>query len=80
MNAISTTGEKGMDFDTFDISGQIDSSTTEAYVRLSTRSDGFFLSYIILSLRSDRRVKEEFNFRVDTLTYEYGIGYQVEDF
>jgi hypothetical protein len=72
-NATSTGGEKGVDIDTFDITASI-GGDTEANVRFSTGTDGWFLVYTILSFKTDVMVKQEYSFTVATLTYEHSSG------
>jgi hypothetical protein len=75
MNTVSTTGEKGIDIDTFNILDEV-GSDTEANVRLVTRGDRWYLVYMILSFKTNEVPKADYAFSVASVTYQYELGSQ----
>jgi hypothetical protein len=73
MNCLSTTGEVGIDLDTFDITGDVGTDTS-ANVRLRTQVDVWYLAYMILSFKTNMVPKPDYSFNVASVTYQYEIG------
>jgi hypothetical protein len=73
MNSKSTTGERGVDIDTFNILGEVGSDTS-ANVRLRTQVDGWQFVYMILSFKTDQVPKSNYLFDVASVTYQYELG------
>lgn len=73
MNAKSTTGEAGVDIDTFDITDDV-GSDTEANVQFSTDIDVWSLVYVILSFKTSMVPKDDYVFNVAAVTYSYELG------
>jgi hypothetical protein len=73
MNTVSTTGERGIDIDTFDILSEV-GSDTEADVRLVTEGDRWYLIYMILSFKTSVIPKADYAFNVAAITYGYELG------
>jgi hypothetical protein len=73
MNCVSTTGEKGIDIDTYDILSQV-GSDTEANVKLVTDGDRWYLIYMILSFKTSVVPKADYAFNVAAITYSYELG------
>ena len=73
INGISTTGEVGVDVDTFDIVEDV-GSDTEANVRFKNKYDSWNLTYVILSFKTSMMPKEDFLFNVSAVTYKYELG------
>ena len=73
MNCLSTTGEVGIDLDTFDITGDVGTDTS-ANVRLRTQVDVWYLVYQILSFKTNMVPKPDYSFNVASVTYQYEIG------
>jgi len=73
MNTVSTTGERGIDIDTFPILDEV-GSDTEANVRLVTRGDRWYLVYMILSFKTSVIPKADYAFNVAAITYSYELG------
>ncbi len=75
MNCISTTGEKGVDIDTYDIWQQVGSDTA-ANVNLRTQGDRWYLVYMILAFKTNVVPKSDYAFNVASVTYQYDLGAQ----
>jgi hypothetical protein len=75
MNTVSSTGEKGIDVDTYDIWSEV-GSDTEANVQLRTQDDRWYLVYMILSFKTNEVPKAEYAFNVASVTYQYELGAQ----
>jgi len=75
MNCVSTTGEKGVDIDTYDIWQQVGSDTS-ANVNLRTQGDRWYLIYMILSFKTNIVPKADYAFNVASVTYQYELGAQ----
>jgi hypothetical protein len=75
MNTVSTTGEKGIDIDTYDIWHQV-GSDTQANVNLRTQGDRWYLVYMILSFKTNEVPKADYAFSVASVTYQYELGAQ----
>ncbi len=73
MNEKSTTGEAGIDIDTYDILDDV-GSDTEANVQFSTDGDRWYLIYVILSFKTAMVPKEDYAFNVAAVTYTYELG------
>jgi hypothetical protein len=73
MNTRSTTGERGVDIDTYNILSLV-GSDTEANVRLATVYDRWYLTYMILSFRTEVVPKDDYAFNVAAITYSYELG------
>ncbi len=73
MNCVSTTGEKGLDIDTYNILSQVGSDTS-ANVRLVTDGDRWYLIYVILSFKTSVVPKADYAFNVAAITYSYELG------
>jgi hypothetical protein len=73
MNTISTEGARGIDVDTFDITGEVGSDTS-ANVRLHTEEDRWYLVYMILSFKTNMKPKADYAFTVNSVTYQYELG------
>jgi len=73
MNEQSTTGEEGIDIDTFDITTDIGSDTA-ADLQFDTDIDVWNLIYVILSFKTSMVPKDNFLFNVAALTYSYEIA------
>jgi len=73
MNTISTTGERGVDIDTFEITSEV-GADTEANIRLHTNVDGWQLVYMILSFKTNQVPKSDFAFNVASVTYQYELN------
>jgi hypothetical protein len=73
MNTVSTTGERGIDIDTYDILSEV-GSDTEADVRLVTEGDRWYLIYMILSFKTSVVPKADYAFNVAAITYSYELG------
>jgi hypothetical protein len=73
MNTRSTTGERGIDIDTYPILDEV-GSDTEANVRLATRGDRWYLIYMILSFKTSVVPKADYAFNVAAITYSYELG------
>jgi hypothetical protein len=75
MNTVSTTGEKGIDIDTYDIWQEV-GSDTQANVNLRTQGDRWYLVYMILSFKTNEVPKADYAFNVASVTYQYELGSQ----
>ena len=75
MNTKSTTGEMGIDIDTYDILSDVGSDTS-ANVRLRTDEDRWYVVYMILSFKTDLLPKADYAFDVASVTYQYELGAQ----
>jgi hypothetical protein len=73
MNTQSTTGETGIDVDTYDILSEV-GSDTEANVRLRTQVDVWYLVYMVLSFKTSIVPKADYAFNVAAITYSYELG------
>ena len=73
MNAVSTTGERGVDIDTYGILEEVGDATA-ADVRLKTSTDRWYLVYAILSFKTMQKPKEDCFFDVAAVTYSYELG------
>jgi hypothetical protein len=73
MNSLSTTGQGGLDLDTFNITGEVGQDTS-ANVDLRTQDDRWYLVYIILSFKTDQVPKSDYAFDVSSITYQYELG------
>lgn len=73
MNTVSTTGEKGIDIDTYDITGEVGSDHA-ANVRLQTDGDRWYMVYMILSFKTNQVPKSDFAFNVASVTYQYELN------
>ena len=73
MNCVSTTGEKGIDVDTYDITGEVGNDTRPTS-RLHTEEDRWYLVYMVLSFKTNRIAQDEFAFDVASVTYQYELG------
>ncbi len=75
MNSVSTGGERGVDVDTFDVlEGDINiGDDTEADVWCHTEGDRWYLTYLVLSFKTEGVPKEDYSFTVGTLTYTYEV-------
>jgi hypothetical protein len=76
MNSISTGGERGVDIDTYTISGISGwvATDTKANIRLRTQVDVWYLVYMILSFKTNEVPKSDFAFNVASVTYQYELG------
>jgi len=73
MNTVSTTGEMGIDIDTYPILDEV-GSDTQANVNLRTQGDRWYLVYMILSFKTNEVPKAEYAFNVASVTYQYELG------
>jgi hypothetical protein len=73
MNAVSTTGETGVDIDTYDILEAVGDATA-ADLRLKTTEDRWYLVYVVLSFKTMQLPKEDYFFNVAAVTYSYELG------
>jgi hypothetical protein len=73
MNTVSTTGERGVDIDTYDILSEV-GSDTEANIRLVTEDDRWYIIYMVLSFKTSVIPKADYAFNVAAITYSYEMG------
>jgi hypothetical protein len=73
MNCLSSTGEKGIDLDTYHVTSEVGSDTS-ASVRLRTQQDVWYLAYMILSFKTNQLPKADYAFDVASVTYQYELG------
>jgi hypothetical protein len=73
MNSRSTTGERGVDIDTYDIWDEVGSDTS-ANVELHTEADRWYLVYMILSFKTNVVPPPDYSFNVASITYQYQLG------
>jgi len=73
MNSASTNGDMGIDIDTYDITSQVGNDTA-ANVKLSTTDDRWYLTYMILSFKTNVVPPPDYSFNVSSITYQYQLG------
>ncbi len=76
MNCLSTNGQSGIDIDTYPISntpGWV-ASDTQANVLLRTQGDRWYLTYLILSFKTNVVPPPDYSFNVSSITYQYQLG------
>lgn len=73
MNTVCTSGARGIDIDTYDITSDI-GSDTEANLQFETSGDRWYLIYTILSFKTAMAPKEDYAFNVAAMTYSYHVG------
>ncbi len=73
MNTICTSGARGIDIDTYDITSDIGSDTA-ANLQFETNGDRWYLIYVILSFKTAMVPKEDYVFNVAAVTYSYHVG------
>ena len=73
MNCRSTTGERGVDIDTYNILNEVGNDTS-ANVELHTEADRWYLVYMILSFKTNVVPPPDYSFNVASITYQYQLG------
>jgi len=73
MNSKSSNGDMGIDIDTYNILAQVGNDTA-ANVQLSTTDDRWYLTYMILSFKTNVVPPPDYSFNVASITYQYQLG------